>query len=338
MPLFSTAAINDLVDQAYAPLKVQLRGDIHPIWAEKNWDSSQTFATVALAARLATHLLKSPSAELFCHLILFGQLCPIDFEAILKDYPSFEARDKLRGVCKRVNDLDAYDQHDVRSKLEAVAADIKHEVRPLPADRLAQCVRMPAGSPENKSRGSILTYDPEVIDVLTNERLSDDEKRAQILRVACILLHELAHALVKWRWQHMINEPFFENSKLAEAGYELEARLFGGVPELAWTRGERLNLTVREYPTRYTLLKRTAARCRDPDSLPSWPREWTMSLELVRNLVDDDYWAEDGRARDATALVPKSLAHNIRQWLSAGKKPPVPVSIVALFRDEMCPV
>lgn len=124
LPL-STDTINSLVDDAFAPLKVQLRGNIHPIWAESNWDSRKRFLQVAPAARLATHLLKTVPAEFFCHLALFGQLLPIDNEAIRQTNAKFESRDRLDSVAKLGYNLDGYDQHAVRAKLEAVAADVR---------------------------------------------------------------------------------------------------------------------------------------------------------------------------------------------------------------------
>lgn len=76
------------------------------------------------------------------------------------------------------------------------------------------------------------------------------------------------------------------------------------------------------------------SKCRDPHNLPSGSGEWAMSPELVRNLVDDEYWADNGRARDAAALVPKPLAHHIRQCFKAGKEPLVPSNVAGLFRGS----
>lgn len=332
------ATIDGRVDRAYAPLAIQLRGLIHPIWSRENFYDPNLFVVLVPSLRLATHLLESPAAQLYCHIVCFGLPHDINNAAIKQSNPQFVPRKRLRGVWKGVHDLDDYDKQDVRKRLLMIAPDIHHMSKPLPGEELGTCTAMQPTPQDPDPRGSILRYDPEVIAALTSDQLSDDEKRTQIVRVACVLLHELGHAMMAWRFQNRCpEEAFLEDALVAEARYEFKWRLFGGVPELNRTKKGRLSLIIDEYPTLKTLPRaQLAEKCRDLDSLPDreWDRQWTMSLDLIRNITDDAFWADPKNASDPRLLIPKSLAHNIRQCRDAGKQSPVPPSVWQLFERD----
>ena len=251
-----------------------------------------------------------------------------DLAAVQHQNLSFVRHDQVRGVCKEVYDLDDHDSEAVKSQLLLLSSQIQHQCMDLPGNNLTCCGSAAAGVREHMPRGPIVRYDPEIVAAIYNNELSYDEERTSIVRVAAVMLHEFAHALAAWWWTRKThpNEPFYEESKLAEAGYELTARLFDGVPHLTRTRHNQLALRIDEYPSQRILSgEPLTASCKTPLDLPRWlqAREWIISLEFIWNLVDDEHWADPIRARDSAALIPKSLAHNIRQWLDVGVQPPV---------------
>lgn len=233
-----------------------------------------------------------------------------------------------------IDDLDDNARQAVNARLLLVASQVRHQSAPMAHNDLAECGAMPTCLKEHMARGSIITYSHTMPGELINEGLTQDERRVKIVHKAFILLHEFAHALYAWRFGHD-NEDFFEGSTIAEAGFELEARLVGGVPCIRTSRHGRRYLVVGEWPSvtvtdGYDL----PSFCIRPRELPVGrsAKEWKVPIPFIRGLVDDEYWDDADGDSLATSLIPEPLANTVRACLNARcLAPPVPESIAALF-------
>lgn len=316
------------------PLAVRLRAEIHPVWSLENFTDPDLFAALLHSIRLATKLMQTPAVEHFCHSMLFGKVDQIDH----KDTRNRKCRRRHRLRCTHtgVDDLDEAARELVRIQLTLVASQIRHRSEPMAEGCLAYTDLMTVDLQEHMPRGSIIAYNTRMLDDMLTENLSQDERRVEVVHKAFVLLHEFAHALFNWRFgQETDYEHFFEGSTVAESGFELEARLIGGVPAVRTNRHGRRYLVVDEWPSQPVMGSYDLpAFCERPAEIPVQKKaqEWKVHIMFIRALVDDEYWEDDEEARNAIALIPESLANTIRACLKIrGKIPPVPETVAALF-------
>jgi hypothetical protein len=135
------------------------------------------------------------------------------------------------GSDKGVNDLSSRDKTKVREQLHELSKKVRFGVVDLDG-------RSGRTDPDEEQPGilgvkSIIWLGSDLYGAVQDEtRMLMEEDDAYIdLYIAATLLHEVAHAAHFFFMGHR-EEDYFEDSLIAEAGFELESRIFGMILEI----------------------------------------------------------------------------------------------------------
>ena len=121
--------------------------------------------------------------------------------------------------------------------------------------------------------------------------------------VACILIHEVAHA-AHYRLLGPVQEDFCETSNVAEAGFEAVSRIFGLSPmvwqdQMLWRTWQH-----RSMSSFYDL----TAISRSDWQLRVDPIYCGMETDYYMKLSNDDFWTGEYLERGALALIPSIVS------------------------------
>lgn len=201
-----------------------LANSVHPLLARDKFAKSVNYAKVFLQpARLATRMLATPQAEHYFLALITKSKHVSSLRGAAKDLRHRFWSDKDIG---KLEDLD---RQCVDTWLRKVAEAITYSVRTCDNGALAEIKNIPYDSSKTDLGHCVICISrKEHYDPLRGE-LSPTERVIRQFNLAIALLHELAHA-VSYAITARQDEDFFEDSIVAEAGFEFEARLFGACP------------------------------------------------------------------------------------------------------------
>jgi hypothetical protein len=156
-------------------------------------------------------------------------------------------------------------------------------------------------------RDSIITLDTTIYQAGRDKGRTPVENARTTLLIASTMIHEAAHAA----HFHLFGdkcEDFRDASLVAEAGFELESRIFGARPNIldndysfsSWQSNHVLTLM----PSTNERTWRHGHAIRTDDS------RFGMENSFLLKLCDDNFWSGEYVRRGAKALIPKGVAQS----------------------------
>jgi hypothetical protein len=165
-------------------------------------------------------------------------------------------------------------------------------------------------------------------------RMLMEEDDAYIdLYITATLLHEVAHAAHFFFTGHR-EEDYFEDSLIAEAGFEFESRIFGMIPEIdlndpfdsTWQSWQNLELQGRGYNLRQ-LGRKQLKIARKKSS-------HRLDCEFALKLVVDKFWTGEYAERGGIALIPDTVIKICRKGGSGKAYKAIPSNIKELWMER----
>ena len=314
----------------------QSQPNIHPLFRKSqflgNIDYDKVFRGPAI---LATRLLDTPQALHWAYAFLFGTEAKA--ETPLGFIPEGDAA-APRGTAlprqyacnKAIGQLSAKDIRRVRKALAGLANKCHFQVRDM--GNLGEC----AQSPVNDQYALIAIQGGVYRRALLRHAHTKRENALIDLELATTLMHEIAHALnICYMGSRL--ETFFEDSIVAEHGWELESRLFGLVPHIASTGSPLEDPYWYSWQTR-DLFKSGAYQqefiCRSEWKLPKTSPRLPMNPKFAVNLCSDKFWEEDYVQKGALALIPDVVQDFCRAGDRDVLTKGIALSIRELFREN----
>lgn len=329
-----------------------LTNDIHPVFQDTKFPNGD-YNIIEIPARLATRFLESPILlSFFLTLAYRGKLIDLGEEQ--------ERYGKLYGYTKADTAKSKMKMRKGRSlkedvrKRDAALQDVARMVRfvsDTKFDNGAVTVRerrpiQPASELFPKARASKIRYSDALYQRLYNAtRTTSDAALILVCRFefAIMLVHEICHALVNAKEGDLGSEPFFHNSDFAEAGFELEDRLFGGHFSILFDAenddgdNDRGDARVHRYPGRGSRLGRLSVLrgvpviwkwpsrgvirsylesgdyigIRDGVELPERDLAWRLPIEFIAKFFTTAFWDAHG-ADPEQFLPPNDVGHFFR--------------------------
>lgn len=309
------------------------RANVHQIFGSTKFATDIDYESLYPGALLATRLINSPQGLQLDYCFYFGKTIPAatpsDFS--YEDGPSHLPWQYACG--KAIGELTSADIRDVEKQ------------RTLLADRITFEVRDISGYGECEHHLESATIKPHSIvgisrevynDAVTKNKTSEQSARINLL-VACILIHEVAHA-AHFRLFGSVQEDYREHSRIAEAGFEAVARIFGYTPHIrdpinqsrvGWETWQYRGIGTGSHYYDLTKIGRKIWQ------LPAKKTVFGMRPEFVLKLSDEDFWTGEYVRLGAHALIPDMVPvacrpehHNTRFYKA------IPLSIRDLFRTE----
>jgi len=308
-----------------------LDNDIHPIFAKHNFPGAD-YSVLEPVLRLASQLLLCKRSLTFWHAIFNGKEEKIPdlsekYETEIYEYHRKEGPLSARDIAI--------------TKLELLRlADMVRFCRETPSTRregLGEplsglcCSCLDPNRFEERSwgfhgRGSDISYSEvlyqELIDDLKNNR---DETIKGQFNFAALMVHEVAHAATYLKANRDF-EDFFEDTVVAEAGYEWEAFVFGdsltqfryydygqsGVDYSAWADAGYPDVSVSPWPSRraYGFEKIQPPSSLAQECLPADEVRWLIPVWYIQKLFTKQFWdVELERMGDVFLQPPKELGY-----------------------------
>jgi hypothetical protein len=288
-----------------------LENAVHPLLTRDKFAKHVNYAKVFLQpARLATRMLATPQAEHY-------------FLALITNS---KHRSRLRGPAKdlrhrywsdkKIGELSSLDRQCVRTWLCEIANKITYSVRGCEG-ALAETEKLPLGSSGSAMGRSLICISrTEHYNPLHGE-LPPRERIIRQFNLAVALLHELAHA-ISYAVTGTEEEDFFEDSIVAEAGFEFEAQLFGACPSFSSSAPKVVKWF--PWPSRILLAGEGDVESYDLEDLCSNSRKLVegapiakVSIGFIKNLFRGQFW-QKVVAKEGPVAV---LAPEIRdlQWV-----------------------
>jgi hypothetical protein len=288
-----------------------LENAVHPLLTRDKFAKHVNYAKVFLQpARLVTRMLATPQAEHY-------------FLALITNS---KHRSRLRGAAKdlrhrywsdkKIGELSSLDRQCVRTWLCKIADVITYSVRGCDG-ALAETEKLPLSSSENAMGRSLICISrSEHYNPLHGE-LPPRERIIRQFNLAVALLHELAHA-ISYAVTGREEEDFFEDSIVAEAGFEFEAQLFGACPSFSSSAPKVVKWF--PWPSRILLAGEGDVESYDLEDLCSNSRKLVegapiakVSIGFIKNLFRGQFW-QKVVAKEGPVAV---LAPEIRdlQWV-----------------------
>lgn len=190
-----------------------------------------------------------------------------------------------------------------------------------------------------RGRDSLITIGRHVYDAVLKQNQSPEALVRARFNITCLMLHELAHA-AHFHLFDVYHEDYRETSRVAEAGFEFESRIFGRVADFTpahlgldpersarWKIWQSHQALDGSYDLDYI--------ARNAWQLPvSGQCVWIGTDYLVK-LFDDQFWEGEYLERGALALIPDDFAGFCRAGLhtSSTTYRAVPPSIKDLSRE-----
>lgn len=321
-----------------------LQNEVHPLFARQNFPQGEVnYDALLPSLRLVSKLLEAPQVRHFLYVTWYGRnekvgmknARGVELEAYRSD--------------RTIANLSPDDIAAVETKLLALAKMVTFHVSDqFKGSKNGWCMALPPPAVPGLSRPtgtlpgdlpgvnsriylSSIWYD--AVTVPPGPQRDYRSYRNDCFAVAMTLLHEIAHA-ANYAAMGARPEDFFEDSLIAEAGFEIVARLFGAVYRRSPTG---LVGYLYEWPSN-PLLRPYDGKlaCRDPEGVPMKCFRWRMQDHLVYAMFHDWFWAwaeEEG----PLAFVPDGVVHAVQETLENGERVPVPKSIVDLItgRDRV---
>lgn len=216
--------------------QADLNNSIHPLFEKRNFKSvNVNWNIIRTPARLATKFLRAEAIQ------------PM-FHTILSHHPVLQAglrTNEDKAIWRYVGPDDQPARKLTRlqtANIDTALAALARMIRFVrdnsvneggvtdPDDRMPTDTYFPHGV------GSTIRYAGGTYQKMVDARTRGDWPLLRILQFefAIMLVHEVCHALFNAREGDVPWEPFFKNSKVAEVGFEMECRLFGGHIQNLW--------------------------------------------------------------------------------------------------------
>lgn len=249
-------------------------------------------------ALLATRLINSPQGLHYDYCFYFGKTVPAETPSgfSVEQGPNYLPYQYACNIA--IDELTEDDIEAVQKQRLLLADNITFEIQ----DDIPPYARTAISKGPPDKWLSTIRISRSVYDDALSKKITPEQNARINLQVACILIHEVAHAAHN-RLFGPVREDYREESNIAEAGFEAVACLFGFTPKIkndwnAWTTWQ-----YRTTHAAYDLAK-TGRRVRQ---LPEKVEKWLMEPEFMMKLSDDDFWeAESGEylQEGAFALIP----------------------------------
>lgn len=165
-----------------------------------------------------------------------------------------------------------------------------------------------------------------------NKDRTDDENAEVDFQIAITMLHELAHA-VHNDVQGSAYEDCFEDSFVAEAGYELAARIFGMA---TWGFRPNRKTTWFNWQSRYLQLGShdLDGTCYDQRRLPKKIARYEMDPSFIQKLFDKGFWDGEYATRGGVALLPAPVIDLCREIADRQINIALPFGVVKLWMES----
>lgn len=259
-------------------------------------------------AVLASRLLDNPQALHYFYAMYFGR----NFEMPCGDHQRYVSD-------KGTNDLTLDDIKATRKQLALLVDRVRFEFIEMISEWGKTCSRKRISG--ERGRGSVIQLSTRRYSAAQN-KTREDAHNAQIdLLLATTMLHELAHAAQNDVVGGNL-EDCFEDSFVAEAGFEFESRLFG----LIWLESTDLLLPSYDRLETLWLHWQTSWLCEDGNDIPDLccdPSKLDerriyrdIDSNFVLRLFDSGFWDGEYARRGGVALLPPPVIDICQQRCS----------------------
>lgn len=283
---------------------------VHPIFSREKFASDLDYDNVLFRpALLASRLLTTQQSYHWLEATWFGPRGPCHLPTAYENEPKLIPVPMHYKSNFAVGSLSRAAKKAVEEQLiglsERIAFGVRNDLHPK---CLAQTRSNPPKDGE-KGVSSRIWINAGVYKAVRDEDIPS--KRAMLdLDLATVLLHEIAHA-VCFHFNGNRPEDFFEDSLVAEAGFEYTARIFGaslvvlGRPLYMahWEPWQTKQLDSQAYPL--------SKLCRDTTNLPMKGKAVPLDPGYAQMLFNDEFWKRD-RSFD---VVPTVLRQEKHRWL-----------------------
>ena len=302
------------------------RGYVHALFDATRFPSDIDYEAFYEGTLLATRLVNTPQGLQHDYSFYFGKTVPADTPSGFlvewgPDYLPYQY------ACdKAIGELTAVDIRAVERQRILLAETFTFEVHDnIPPYAQTAIDKNAAG----EWISTIRIHQSVYTDALA-KKSSPEQNARENLKVACIFIHEVAHAAHK-RLFGAVRDDWCEESHIAEAGFEAVARLFGFTPKFSHGWNTWTTWQCRKTSGPYDLTKIG----RNVWELPDEAETWLIAPEFVMKLSEDEFWEGEYVQRGAYALV----ADDVPELCKPGKEDDyvyqaIPLSIRDLFRTE----
>jgi hypothetical protein len=321
---------------------------IHPLYAQDRFPSHIKYELAFHdAVVLATRIMDSPQALQHDYCVFFGTNGPIRLPRRIRHKLGSTAPTQYTSD-KGVGELDDRDIQAVLDERIKLSKRIRYEIDTTYRGicGLCQCQPRVAGI---RGRDSLITIETTLYQAAKDKDRTPEENARMTLMLALVLLHEVAHAA----HNHLFGikyESFRETSICAEAGRELESRIFGAIP--CFLEHSLSNFTWDNWLSRCTWTSwqhwgfkiprgQRHMMSRRRDLHPARGTHFRVDDAFIRKLCDDNFWSGEYVRRGAESLVPDEIAKVCRAERDTYSQDPndilanlrIPLSIRDLFRS-----
>jgi hypothetical protein len=278
-----------------------LENAVHPLLTRDKFAKHVNYAKVFLQpAKLVTRMLATPQAEHYFLALITNSKHRSRLHGPAKDLRHRYWSDK------KIGELSSLDRQCVRTWLCSIADKITYSVRGCDG-ALAETNKLSLGSSEESVGHSLVCISrSEHYNPLHGE-LPPGERLIRQFNLAIALLHELAHA-ISYAVTGRQKEDFFEDSIVAEAGFEFEAQLFGACPSFSSSAPKVVKWF--PWPSRILLAGEGEVESYDLADLCSNPRKLDeggpiakVSISFMRNLFREQFWQKVVVKKGPAALL-----------------------------------
>lgn len=333
---------HSMCDQAKAHNRLHPTGDlnneVHPLFARENFLGNTDFDVFLPSLRLLTRIIDTPQVRHYFFVAWFGRNERIGMQDSRGRH--LEAYHSDRSV----TNLSPGDIAAVHTKLSALAKMVKFQVTdhfgtkkngwcsPIHPPSVPGLSR-PSGAPPTDPDGFpglssyifIAKARYNAINTPVSPTRSAQSYLHDCFSVAMTLLHELVHA-AHFAAMGSRQEDFFEDSVVAEAGFEIQTRFLGAV--YAGRTG-----TLDEWPNRWILgTYNNRLACRSIDSVAQAMLTMRVPEHFVSAMFHGWFWDWADRY-GPKAFVVELIERHIRRAIAAKTHVCVPRSIADLYRD-----
>jgi hypothetical protein len=315
--------------------QAQVESSIHTLFSKNKFPADIDYDNVIQRpALLASRLLDSPQSLHYFYTTFFGKNTVVFRDAWGPKAPdSNQEAPQSYGSDKGVNELFSRDKTKVREQLHALSKKIRFGLHDLNG-------ASGQTDPEETQPGilgvkSIIWLGAGLYHAAQDETrmLMDEDKAYMDLFIAATLLHEVAHA-AHFSIMGRREEDYFEDSLIAEAGYELESHIFGMVPEIdindpfdsTWQSWQHLELRGRGYDLRQLGRKQL--------SIAKKKSSHSLDCNFVLKLVGDEFWTGGYAQRGGVALIPDTIIEICRKGGSGKAYKAIPNSVKELWMES----
>jgi len=176
-------ALEKAVQEAIKPTKIELHNEIHPFWHPDRWPVDFDYSKVFLSARLASKYIESAAGVWYCHTMFFGEMTKIDRSRATSK--QCRSRQRMRGQFAKPQDVNEEAIRAVKEKLVEMSKDVRHRVGDM------KHLGLTSISPRVGDR-TMITYDRKQIEPLFADKTDSDQRAAQNIYLAALMMHEFA--------------------------------------------------------------------------------------------------------------------------------------------------